>query len=299
MIKYIWFNKIMKCNICPRKCNVNRDTNTGFCNANNSLRIAKYMIHNWEEPIISGINGSGAIFFSHCNLKCIYCQNYQISSLGEGKIITTDELINIIKQLESKGVHNINLVTPSHYTTQIIEALNKYKPSVPIVWNSNGYESVDIIKQIKDIVDIYLVDMKYMDNTLAFNLSYAKDYPEVCNLAILQMRKNQPKDIIVDGIMQKGIIVRHLVIPNEVENSFKVLDWINSALGPNTYVSIMGQYTPCYLAVNNPRYNRSVKPIEYKRVINRLNNLNFTNGFYQDLTSADKLFIPDFNKFEE
>lgn len=287
----------MNCNICPRKCNVDRNIKKGYCNADNTLKVAKYMVHHWEEPIISGNNGSGAIFFSHCNLKCIYCQNYKISSLGEGENITTNELIDIIKQLETKGVHNINLVTPTHYTDQIVEALTIYKPSIPIVWNSNGYESVDTIRRIKDIVDIYLVDMKYMDGALALNLSKAKDYPNICQQAILEMRKNQPIDIIKDGIMQKGIIVRHLVIPNEIDNSFQVLDWINTNMGKNTYLSIMSQYTPYYLALNHPKYNRRLKPIEYKRVINKLNNLGFTNGFYQDLSSANEGFIPDFDKF--
>jgi len=289
----------MNCNICPRKCNIDRTKNIGFCGANNNIKIAKYMVHNWEEPIISGTNGSGAIFFSHCNLKCIYCQNSKISWQGEGKYISTNEFINIIKQLENKGVHNINLVTPSHYTRQIIDALSIYKPKVPIVWNSNGYEDVETIKKLKDIVDIYLVDMKYLDNTLSATLSGAKDYPEICSNAIIQMYKNQPQDIIVDGIMKKGVIIRHLVIPNEIENSFKVLDWINLNLGKNKYVSIMGQYTPYHLACSTKKYNRPLKPIEYKRVVNRLNDLDFINGFYQDLSSANETFIPDFDKFSD
>ncbi len=292
----------MNCNLCPRKCNSERDNNVGFCNASNNIKIAKYMVHSWEEPIISGTKGSGAIFFSHCNLKCVYCQNYKISSLGEGKEITIDGLIEIIKQLESKGVHNINLVTPSHYTTQIIEALTIYRPKVPVVWNSNGYESVDTIKQIKDIVDIYLVDMKYMDEDLAFELSKAKDYPQSCQQAIIQMRKNQPNDIIENGIMQKGMIVRHLVIPNEIQNSFDVLDWLFQNIGTDTYISIMGQYTPYYLVAQldkYSKYNRPLKPIEYKRVINHFNNLGFNNGFCQSISSANECFIPDFDKFND
>ncbi len=292
----------MKCNMCPRHCNVDRDTTTGFCKASNNVKIAKYMVHHWEEPIISGTNGSGAIFFSHCNLKCVYCQNYQISWLGQGKNISTSELIDIIKQLEQSGVHNINLVTPSHYTDQIIEALNIYKPTIPIVWNSNGYESVDTIKKLKDIVDIYLVDMKYMDNNLSSNLSGAVDYPEICKNAILQMRHNQPKDIINNNIMQKGVIIRHLVLPNEIKNSFDVLDWISNTLGNQTYISVMGQYTPYHLATTLPqlsKYNRPLNPIEYKRVVNKLNNLGFINGFYQDLTSCNESFIPDFDKFSD
>ncbi|MFQ6724000.1 MAG: radical SAM protein [Clostridia bacterium] len=287
----------MKCNICPRQCNVDRNLNAGFCNATNEIHIAKFMPHFWEEPIISGTNGSGAIFFSHCNLKCIYCQNYKISSLGDGKMFSVNGFIDIVKSLEKLGVHNINLVTPSHYTNQIIDALNIYKPSIPIVWNSNGYESVETIQKLKDLVDIYLVDMKYMDNNLALHLSKAKDYPEICQNAILAMRQNQPNDIIADGIMQKGVVVRHLVIPNAIQNSFDVLDWIYCALGKSTYVSIMGQYTPCYLAKNDIKYNRTLKPIEYKRVLNKVQTLGFTNGFTQDLSSATENFIPDFDKF--
>lgn len=285
----------MNCNICPRKCNVNRSVNLGFCNASNDIKIAKYMPHFWEEPIISGTHGSGAIFFSHCNLKCVYCQNAQISHYGEGKYFSVEQFVDIVKQLENLGVHNINLVTPSHYTEQIISAFEIYKPSIPIVWNSNGYENVETIKRLKDIVDIYLVDMKYMDSDLALTLSKAKDYPQVCQQAIIQMRKNQPKDIIKNGIMKKGVIVRHLVLPNEVQNSFDVLDWIHSNMGNQTYVSLMGQYTPYHLAKAMPKYNRPLKPIEYKRVVNHLNKLGFENGFVQELSSASEAFIPDFD----
>lgn len=289
----------MNCNICPRKCNVDRKVNIGFCKASNDIKVAKYMLHFWEEPIISGDNGSGAIFFSHCNLKCIYCQNYKISSEGQGKIITQEQFIDIMKELEQLGANNINLVSPTHYTYQIIEALKKYKPKIPIVWNSSGYEDDLTIKNLKDLVDIYLVDMKYMDNNLAFNLSKAEDYPEVCKKAILQMRENQPKDIIKNGIMQKGVIIRHLVLPNEIENSFKVLDWIYENLGENIFISIMGQYTPCYQAVNMQKYNRVLKPIEYKRVINHVKLLGFNNGFFQELDSANSCYIPNFDKFKD
>ena len=251
----------------------------------------------WEEPIISGLNGSGAIFFSHCNLKCVYCQNEQISAQGIGKEVSIDELVQIMKELEIKGAHNINLVTPTHYTEQIIKALTIYKPSIPIVWNSSGYESVEIITKLKDLVDIYLVDMKYMDEDLAFNLSTAKNYPSVCQQAILQMRANQPKDIIENGLMKKGLIVRHLVLPNEVGNSFKVLNWLHNNLGTNTYISLMGQYTPCSKAKSMPKYSHPVKIIEYKRVLNHFNQLGFKNGFCQELTSANECFIPDFDKF--
>lgn len=286
----------MKCNICPRNCNIDRDSMAGFCGADNSIKIAKYMLHMWEEPIISGTQGSGAIFFSHCNLKCVYCQNQQISSGGEGKEISVEQLIDIMKELEQKGAHNINLVTPTHYSEQIIQALTIYKPSIPVVWNSSGYEIEETIKRLKDLVDIYLVDMKYMDSELAFNLSKAKDYPEVCRAAILQMRNNQPTDIIHNGLMKKGLIIRHLVLPNEINNSFMVLDWLKDNLGKDTYISLMSQYTPCHLAKQIEKYNRTLKIIEYKRVINHFNQLGFNHGFCQELDSASQCYIPDFNK---
>lgn len=289
----------MICNICPRKCNVDRNINLGFCKADKNIKIAKYMLHFWEEPIISGSKGSGAIFFSHCNLKCVYCQNSQISAEGEGKNVSTQEFVDIMKQLEKMGAHNINLVTPTQYTDQIIDALTIYKPNLPIVWNSSGYESVETLKKLANLVDVYLVDMKYMDNKLAFNLSKANDYPEVCQKAILQMRKNQPQDIIQNGIMKKGVIVRHLVIPNEIENSFKVLDWIKQNLGRDCYISIMSQYTPCYLAKTMEKYNRALKPIEYKRVLHKVDELDFCKGFVQELDSSSTTYIPNFDKFND
>lgn len=289
----------MKCNICPRKCGIDRNFQLGFCQADNNIKVAKYMLHHWEEPIISGETGSGAIFFSHCNLKCVYCQNSQISSCGEGKYISVDEFIDIIKRLEESGATNINLVTPTHYTEQIIEALSTYHPHIPVVWNSSGYESVDTIKRLKNLVDIYLVDMKYMDENLAFNLSKAKDYPQVCSQSILQMRQNQPRDIVENGLMKKGVIVRHLVLPNEIDNSFKVLYWLHSNLGKDCYISIMSQYTPCHIAKTIERYNRPLKPIEYKRVLHKLDCLGFTNGFIQELDSSNLCFIPDFDKFND
>lgn len=289
----------MKCNACPRKCNIDRDVSVGFCSCLNKIKVAKYMVHHFEEPIISGENGkgSGAIFFAGCNLKCIYCQNHEISGSGVGQELSTLDLVNIIKDLEAKGVNNINLVTPTHYTNQIIEALKIYKPNIPIVWNSSGYENSTEIERLKNFVDIYLVDLKYMDNDLAFELSLAKDYPERANDVVLQMRKNQPFDIIENGIMKKGVIVRHLVLPNCIDNSFKCLDWIKDNLGTNTIVSIMSQYSPFHKALDNPKINRKLNPIEYKRVLNHYLKAGFTNGYSQDLASANSVYVPDFKVF--
>ncbi|MBQ8430964.1 MAG: radical SAM protein [Clostridia bacterium] len=292
----------MKCFICPRNCNINRDTNLGFCSSPSTIYIAKYMLHKWEEPLISGNQenkGSGAIFFSGCNLKCVYCQNYEISSKCVGKKVSVEELTKIFKDLEKMGALNINLVSPTHYTNQIIKALKIYTPKIPVIWNSNGYEKEETIKQLKDYIDVYLVDFKYSNNELSTKLSKANNYVENCQKTILQMKENQPNDIIENGIIKKGVIIRHLVLPNYIENSFEVLDWIKTNLGTNQIISIMSQYTPCYLAKDFPEINRNLKPIEYKRVINHFLKLGFANGFCQELSSASSSFTPDFSKFRE
>lgn len=286
----------MKCNICPRKCNIDRTKAKGFCLEKN-LRISKVMFHHYEEPIISGNMadvGSGAIFFTGCNLKCVYCQNEPISHLGKGKKITVKKLVYIFKSLEKKGALNINLVTPTHFTYQIIEALKIYKPKIPIVWNSSGYEDEETIKQLKDYVDIYLVDLKYMDNNLAFRYSKANNYVENATKCLIQMRKNQPKDIIENGIMKKGIIVRHLILPNNTTDSIKCLEFIATNLGIDTIVSIMSQYEPRYNAKDYEEINRKITPLEYKRVVNHALKLNMLNCFTQDLTSADSKYTPKF-----
>ena len=292
----------MKCNICPRNCNIDRNKNTGFCLAKNEMVVSKIMLHHWEEPIISGDKnavGSGAIFFAGCNLKCIYCQNFDISNSCVGKTITKQNLIDIFKDFEKKGALNINLVTPTHFTEQIIEALQCYKPSIPIVWNSSGYEKASEIKKLKDLVDIYLVDLKYMDSNLAQELSYAKDYPDVATQCILTMKQNQPVDIIDNGIMKKGVIVRHLVLPNCVNNSFLCFDWLKNNLGTSQIVSVMSQYVPCFKAKNNSKINRKLHKIEYKRVLGYIEKLGFNNGFLQEMESANNCYTPDFSKYED
>ena len=294
------------CNICPRKCNVNREINFGYCGSMQKVKVAKVMIHYFEEPPISGIdengkkaNGSGAIFFSNCSLRCVYCQNYQISSNYEGKEIGIETLADIFKQLENAGVNNINLVTPTHYTLQIIEALKIYRPKIPIVWNTSGYETVETIKLLKDYVDIYLTDFKYFDGDLAKLLSNAGDYPKVCKIATLEMRKNQPEDVFENGLMKKGMIIRHLVLPNQTKNSKDVIDWVYENLGNNVYFSLMSQYVPMYKAKEMEGFNRKITPLEYKILVSKLNSLNFKNVFLQDLSSAFDIFTPDFSISEK
>lgn len=285
----------MICNMCPRKCNVNRDLKSGFCGVSNTLKVARAQLHFWEEPIISGTNGSGTIFFSGCNLKCVYCQNYNISKENFGKDITTQRLAEIFKELENAGAHNINLVTPSHYVKQIVEALNIYKPKIPVVYNTSGYDSVEELKMLEGYVDVYLTDLKYYSSELSQKYSSAKNYFEVCSLAIKEMIRQQPKNVMENGLIKKGVIIRHMVLPNCIDDSFKVLDWVKNNLGEDVIVSVMGQYTPYFNASKFPEINRKLKPVEYKLVINHFNKLGLKNGFMQSLDSADENFIPPFN----
>lgn len=294
---YYFYGGIMLCKICPRNCNIDRKNNKGFCSCTENMTISKTMLHHWEEPIISGdenSNGSGAIFFAGCNLKCVYCQNHQISNSDAGKTININELITIFKEFETKKATNINLITPTHFTRQILAALKKYKPSIPIVWNSSGYELASEIKKLKKYVDIYLVDLKYLDSTLSKKYSHAEDYPKYAKSAIRQMKINQPIDIIENGLMKNGVIIRHLVLPLNIENSFKCLDYIKDNYGTDQFVSIMAQYCPCHLASQYTEINRKLHPIEYKRVLNHISQLGFNNGFVQDLDSANLCFTPKF-----
>ncbi|MBE5735377.1 MAG: radical SAM protein [Clostridiales bacterium] len=283
-----------KCNNCARNCKIDRKKTYGYCKANNLCKIAKVMTHYWEEPIISGHSGSGAIFFSNCNLRCVYCQNYQISHNGIGIEISANELAKIFQDLENSGVHNINLVTPTHYVDQIIEALKIYKPSIPIVWNTNGYESTGTIEKIRDYIDIYLFDLKYYDSNISKKYSDASDYFETASKNILFARNIIPTDIITNGLMQKGIIVRHLVLPNNTNDSINILKWIKEYI-PNTIISLMSQYVPYYKANNYTEINRKLNKLEYKRVLSMCQDLNL-NGFMQDMDSADEIYIPNFNE---
>lgn len=291
------------CNICPRNCNVNRENSVGFCKGTNKVKISKVMLHFFEEPPISGedtatkkANGSGAIFFSNCTLKCCYCQNAEISAGGQGKEVDTKTLANLFKQLEEKGANNINLVTPTHYTNEIIEALEIYRPNIPIVWNTSGYETPETIKRLKDYVDVYLTDFKYFDSNLSKKYSLAENYPETCKKATLEMRRNQPEDIFENGLMKKGMIIRHLVLPTHSTDSINIINWINENLGNQTYISLMSQYVPMARATEFEELNQKIKPLEYKRVVNHLINLNFNNVFTQGFESAETIYTPDFNE---
>ncbi len=292
----------MKCNICPRKCNVDVLKNFGYCGkSGNKVKIAKVMRHFWEEPLISYKKGSGAIFFSNCSLKCCYCQNYQISHLGCGKECSLQELVEIIKKLDDSGVENINFVTPTHYTDIIINALKIYKPKVPVVWNTSGYETEENIELLKDFVDIFLFDFKYYDSNFSNQFSKAKDYFQVCLKALIKVRQIIPEDIVINGKMHKGIIIRHLVLPEMSKDSIQIFNHIKNNLGCDLYISLMSQYLPFYKAKEIKQLNKKITPLEYKKVVAHLKNLGFVKGYLQDYSSSTSDYTPDFSieKFYE
>ncbi len=285
------------CNICPRKCNVNRKVHKGFCMQSDKVKISKVMLHHFEEPCISGEandKGSGAIFFSGCNLKCVFCQNYKISHQNKGRVISTKRLAEIFKRLEKQGALNINLVTPTHFTEQIIEALKIYKPKIPIVWNSGGYENLQTIKRLAGLVDVYLVDMKYASNELAFKYSKANDYVQNNREVVQEMLKQQPQNVYENGLLKKGVIVRHLILPTHTDDSVACLDYIAANFGKDVVVSLMSQYDPQFLASEYPEINRKITPLEYKRVVSHAIKLGMMNCYTQDLSSADGKYTPKF-----
>lgn len=279
----------MNCNLCPRKCNVNRSKSIGYCGQTSKIKIAKYCLFNYEEPCISGKGGSGAVFFSGCSLKCVFCQNYEISSLGKGKNITVKELAHIFKELEQKGADNINLVNPSHYVNQIIQALKIYKPNIPIIYNSHGYENETTIKKIAPFVDVFLPDFKYFNNATALKYSGSNNYVETAQNAIKLMRSLKP-DVYKNGMIKQGIIIRHMIMPLLTNESIEILNYIKNNY-KNTKVSLMAQYTPYAKAKDFKEINRPITKREYEKVVNCYINLNL-DGYVQDRQSATTLYIP-------
>lgn len=263
--------KLKKCNVCPHNCRINRiDGKNGVCKANDRIKIALASLHFFEEPCISREKGSGTVFFSNCNLHCKFCQNYEISSLGKGREITIEELSNIFLDLQEKGANNINLVTPTIYAYQIIEALKIAKNNglrIPIIYNSNGYEKVETLKALEGYIDVYLPDLKYYYDNIALKYSGINNYFKYSTEAIKEMyRQVGPPKIGENGIIQKGLIIRHLVLPNNVQNSKKVLKWIKENLDLNVFVSVMAQYFPCYKAKEMDELNRKISKKEYKEI---------------------------------
>ncbi len=286
----------MKCNQCPRECNVDRAKSLGFCRCPEKMIISKVMLHKYEEPYLTDQNNlSGAIFFGGCSLRCVYCQNYSISHSCTGKAVTPKGLVELFKDIESRGASNIDLVTPTHYASKIIEALKIYKPSVPVIWNTSGYEKPETIQKLDGLVDIYLTDLKYHSAELAKKYSQAGDYPKFAISSLKEMKKQVITNVFVGGVLKKGIVVRHLVLPGQTKDSFEVLNDIKKILGKKALVSIMSQYTPMGEAKNYQEINRSIKPLEYKAVVSHALSLGLTNALVQDLDSASDAYTPCFN----
>lgn len=283
----------MICSICPRHCNVDRSVNLGFCQSPDNFRVARAALHFWEEPCISGKEGSGTVFFSGCNLKCVFCQNNEISAENKGVEISDDKLISIFENLISQGANNINLVNPTHYANRLAKVLSRWKSPVPIVYNSSGYEEVETLKALDGLIDIYLPDLKYIRAEKAMRYSKAADYFEKASAALLEMRR-QVEDKFDGDIMKSGMIIRHLILPQNTNSSIAVLDFIKSNF-PNTFVSLMAQYTPCGDLSEFPEINRKITKREYEKVVNYAFDNSFDKLFIQELSSADKSFIPKFD----
>lgn len=289
---------ISKCEICPRKCKVNRYEKKGYCKCDDKVRIALVSKHYFEEPCISGRNGSGTIFFSNCNLNCVFCQNHDISQGGKGIDVTVERLAEIMLEQQERGANNINLVTPTMYVEQIIKAIDIAKDgglNIPIVYNTNGYEEVETIKKLAGYIDIYLPDFKYFTNELAIKYSKAPNYFEKVTSALLEMQSQFDEYVFGGEIMKKGMIVRHLVLPNHIQNSKNVLKWIKENLREDIYVSVMAQYFPTYKAVGDELIGRKLSFSEYRKIEQYFYGLDIKNGYIQDLGKHEEEFVPDFN----
>ena len=286
-----------KCAICPHNCGINRLNNQiGRCKSKDTVKVALYSTHNFEEPCISGKKGSGTVFFSNCNMNCVFCQNYEISQQGKGKEISIEELADIFIKQQEKNVENINLVTPTSYVPQIIEAIKIARGNglkLPIVYNTNGYEKVETLKMLDGFVDIYLPDFKYSDNELWKRLSKVDNYFEIATEALKEMYRQTGKAVFNDeGIMQRGMIIRHLVLPNHILNSRRVLKWINENMH-DVYVSVMAQYFPTYKAKEIDDINRKLTKEEYKQIENYLYRLDLENGYIQELGEHEEEYVPN------
>ena len=285
-----------KCAICPHNCGINRLNNQiGRCKSKDTVKVALYSTHNFEEPCISGKKGSGTVFFSNCNMNCVFCQNYEISQQVKGKEISIEELADIFIKQQEKDVENINLVTPTSYVPQIIEAIKiarKNGLKLPIVYNTNGYEKVETLKMLEGYVDIYLPDFKYSDDDLGKRLSKVDNYFEIVTEALKEMYRQTGKAVFNgEGIMQKGMIIRHLVLPNHILNSRRVLKWINENMH-DVYVSVMAQYFPTYKAKKIDDINRKLTKEEYEQIENYLYRLNLENGYIQELGEHEEEYVP-------
>lgn len=289
------------CTICPRECNANRkDGKTGFCGvAGENIYLARAALHMWEEPCISGEEGSGTVFFSGCPLRCVYCQNHNIANVKAGKAVGKERLAEIFLELQEKGANNINLVTPTHYTPEIIWAVKKAREdglTLPIVYNCSGYEKVETLKNLNGIVDIYLTDFKYMDKEAAKRYSNAPDYPEVAKAALAEMvHQTGEAEFSESGMMRKGVIVRHLLLPGYMKNAKAVVQYVYETYGDSIFLSLMNQYTPLPQVEKFPEINRRVTEEEYDELVDFAIEIGVENGFIQEGETAEESFIPEFD----
>lgn len=293
-------NKYEDCLLCPRKCGINRSTGqTGVCGVSSEIKVARAALYYWEEPCISGKKGSGAVFFSGCSLHCVFCQNREISDGKAGKVISKERLSDIFMELAVKGANNINLVTPGQYIPDIVWAVNDAKSrgmKLPIIYNTSGYENVTELKLLEGIVDVYLPDFKYMDSTLSARYSRAKDYPSVAKQALSEMVRQQP-DVVIDdatGLIQKGVIVRQLLLPGHVNDAKAVLKYLYDTYHDHVYISMMSQFTPIALK-DYPEINRTVTRREYERLVDYALKIGIMNAFIQEGDVAKDSFIPAFD----
>ena len=289
-----------KCKLCPRMCKTNRNNNElGFCNMTSNLRVARAALHHWEEPIISGNNGSGTVFFSGCNLKCVFCQNFNISTQNFGKLITIERLSEIFLELQQQGAHNINLVTPTHFVPQIIESLKIAKQKgliIPIVYNSSGYETIETIKLLDGYIDVYLPDFKYFNNQYALKYSKCPNYFEHASRALKEMVTQVGKPQFNEkGILVKGVIVRHMLLPGLLEDSKKIINYLINNYNDDIFISIMNQYTPTDNLEKFPEINTTVDDDDYQKLIDYAINLGIKNGFMQEGETQKTSFIPEFD----
>lgn len=295
--------QLKKCILCPHKCGVDRTKEKlGRCKSSATVKIALYSTHDFEEPCISGKNGSGTIFFSNCNLNCVFCQNYEISQLGKGKEITIEQLAEIFLFQQEKGVENINLVTPTSYVLQIVEAIKIAKDKglkLPIVYNTNGYENIETIKMLNGYIDIYLPDLKYAENELGKKYSKVDNYFEIATEAIKEMVSQVAVPRFnAEGIIEKGVIIRHLVLPNYLQNSKKVLKWIKENLPKDVYVSVMAQYFPTYKAKEYEMISRKLNDDEWEEIQNYIDLIGIENGYIQELGEHEEEYVPKWDDFE-
>jgi uncharacterized Fe-S protein, pflX (pyruvate formate lyase activating protein) homolog len=291
--------ELRQCEVCPFRCKVNRlEGKIGRCGCKDKIKIALASLHYYEEPCISGNNGSGTVFFSNCNLNCLFCQNYKISQEGKGREVSIEELADIFLDQQKNGANNINLVTPTMYAYQIIEALKIAKPkglTIPVIYNTNGYENVETIKALKGYIDVYLPDLKYYSNEIAVKYSKTPNYFEIATKAILEMiNQVGTPEFDKNGLIKKGVIIRHLVLPGHIQNSKHILKWLKENVNSRAYVSVMAQYFPTYKAKEDKYLNRKLTNKEYSEIEQYLYLLDIENGYMQDLGKHEEEYVPDF-----